>query len=239
MNGSSSHARLFLDEIAALMPFEGDPEVVIFPPFTLLAGMSTAASACGIGLGGQDIYWEEKGAFTGEISPSLLEDAGCTWFLAGHSERRHVLGEDDAVVRRKFRAGLDHGLRGILCVGELEEERRTGRTEEVVRAQVESGLSGLDSGADVLAIAYEPVWAIGTGLTATPEEAQRMHALVRGWTGEMAGEDFSSSVRIIYGGSVKPGNAAALMAGPDVDGALVGGASLEAGSFAAIASAGG
>jgi triosephosphate isomerase len=199
--------------------------------------MSEAASSAGIQLGGQDLYWEEKGAFTGEISAGMLSDAGCTWFLAGHSERRHVLGEDDGTVRRKFHAGLRQGLRGILCTGELEEERRAGRTEEVVRRQVESGLSGLDLPPERLAVAYEPVWAIGTGLTATPEEVQRVHGLIRDWIGELAGKEFAGALRIIYGGSVKPDNAFELMDAPDVDGALVGGASLRAESFAAIAAA--
>ena len=237
MNGTPGGADAYLGEIAGLLPSGPGPEVVLFPPFTLLPVMAGAARKAGIMLGGQDLFWEEGGAFTGEISPGMLVDAGCTWFLAGHSERRHVMGEDDATVRRKLEAGTASGLRGILCVGELLEERETGRTEETVRRQVEAGILGLDAGPGNLAVAYEPVWAIGTGLTATPEEAQRVHALIRGWIGEARGAGFAEALRIIYGGSVKPANAGEIMKGPDVDGTLVGGASLSAKDFALIVAA--
>jgi triosephosphate isomerase len=236
MNGSLDHGRDFLRELdhrnIQLLPVE----VVIFPPYTLIQGLSEAASRTGISLGGQNLFWEEKGAFTGEISAGMLQEAGCTWFLAGHSERRHVLGEDDAAVRRKLESGIAAGLRGILCVGELLSDREGGRTEEVVRRQVDSGLSSLDVSPDSLVIAYEPVWAIGTGLNASPDEAQRVHSLIRQWISEIKNTEFADEIRIVYGGSVKPGNAGLIMAGPDVNGALVGGASLHADSLYEIVS---
>jgi len=166
----------------------------------------------------------------------MLREAGCTWFIAGHSERRHVLGEDDATVRRKLKSGIAAGLRGILCVGELLSDREAGRTEEVVRRQIDSGLSSLDVSPDDLVIAYEPVWAIGTGLTASPEEAQRVHLLIRQWISEIKNAGFHEEIRIVYGGSVKPDNADLILAGPDVNGALVGGASLHADSLYEIVS---
>jgi len=210
-------------------------DVVLFAPFTLLRSFALLADKAGMALGAQDLFWEENGAYTGEISPSMLIEAGCTWFLAGHSERRHVLGETDQIVRKKIEAGINSGLNCILCVGELLEERETGRTEEVVRRQIRSALEGLDSISPFnLVIAYEPVWAIGTGKTASPEEAQRVHSLIRSWVADTAGKDFADDLRIIYGGSVKPENAREIMDGPDVNGALVGGASLKADSFIEI-----
>ena len=239
MNGTTKHAAGFIEEIGSVLSPGERPEVVVFPPFTLIAGLSEAATAAGVLLGGQDLFWEEEGAFTGEVSPGMLKDAGCTWFLAGHSERRHVIGENDGIVRRKLRAGISSGLNGILCVGELREEREAGMTEEVVRRQISAGVSDLDVSPSGLVIAYEPVWAIGTGLTATPGEAQRVHSLIRCWMADIAGSEFAEKLRIIYGGSVNPGNAAAIMEEADVDGALVGGASLSAGSFAGIVAASG
>jgi triosephosphate isomerase len=237
MNGTSGQAACFIEEIRMALPSGDRPEVVVFPPFTLISGLRETARAAGVLLGGQDIFWEEEGAFTGEISPRMLRDAGCTWFLAGHSERRHILGENDGIVRLKLQAGISSGLNGILCVGELEDEREAGMTEKVVRHQISEGITDLDVSPFGLAIAYEPVWAIGTGLTATPLEAQRIHSLIRGWITDINGSEFAENLRIIYGGSVKPENAAAIMEGADVDGALVGGASLSAGSFADIVAA--
>ena len=238
MNGSSVTCLEYLIEMKRLGAVEISSDIVIFPPFTLLPLMRDAAAEAGIETGGQDIFWMEKGAFTGEISPAMLADAGATWFLAGHSERRHVIGETDDIIRRKLEAGLESGLRGILCVGELIEEREASRTEEVVRRQVTSALEGLDSASpDNFVIAYEPVWAIGTGLTATPEEAERMHALIREWVAGIKGSTFADSTRIQYGGSVKPGNAAEILSMPSINGALVGGASLQAESFMDIVKA--
>ncbi len=210
-------------------------DVVLFAPFTLLAAFAPLAEKAGIYLGAQDIFWEDKGAFTGEISATMLAEAGCTWFLAGHSERRHVIGETDEIVRKKLVAGVTAGLSCVLCVGELLDQRESGKTEEVVRGQIEAALKGLDIVTPYnLIVAYEPVWAIGTGKTATPEEAQRMHALIRTWIAGIFGDEFSGEVGIIYGGSVKPSNAEEVMSGTDVNGALVGGASLKADSFIEI-----
>jgi triosephosphate isomerase (TIM) len=238
MNGSSVTCLEFLMEMKRCGSADMFSDIVIFPPFTLLPLMRDAALEAGVETGGQDLFWLEKGAFTGEISPSMLKDAGATWFLAGHSERRHVIGETDEIVRRKLEAGLQTGLRGILCVGELIEEREASRTEEVVRRQVTSALDCLDSVSPAnFVIAYEPVWAIGTGLTATPDEAERMHALIREWVAGIKGGDFADSIRIQYGGSVKPDNAAEILSMPSINGALVGGASLKAGSFMDIVKA--
>ncbi len=232
MNGSRLAALEFLSEMKMFGSGSVYSEIVLFPPFTLIPLMADAAADAGIETGGQDIFWLEKGAFTGEISPAMLVDAGASWFLAGHSERRHVIGETDDIVRRKLEAGLETGLHGILCVGELIEERDAGRTEEVVRRQVESALRGLECASiENFVIAYEPVWAIGTGLTATPDEAERMHSLIREWVAGIMGNDFADNTRIQYGGSVKPDNAAEILSRPSVNGALVGGASLKAESF--------
>ncbi len=235
MNGTPEGALSFLEGLSQGGSTSLPADVVIFPPFTLIPSMAAKAWGAGVTLGGQDLYHEDKGAFTGEISAGMLADAGCCWFLAGHSERRHVIGEDDGAVRLKLEAGLRAGLRGVLCVGELLEEREDGRTEEVVRRQIESALDGLDCASPGnLVVAYEPVWAIGTGETATPEEANRMHGLIRGWIADIAGETFARETRIVYGGSVKPHNAREILAGLHVNGALVGGASLQADSFGGI-----
>ncbi len=232
MNGSRLAALEYLREMKRLGSRSVSSEIILFPPFTILPIIADAAADCGIETGGQDIFWLEKGAFTGEISPSMLVDAGASWFLAGHSERRHVFGEANDIVRRKLQAGLESGLRGILCVGELIEERDAGRTEEVVRRQVESALRDLECvSTENFVIAYEPVWAIGTGLTATPDEAERMHSLIREWVAGVLSNDFADNTRIQYGGSVKPGNAAEILSMPSINGALVGGASLKAESF--------
>lgn len=232
LNGSRLTALEFLSEMKRLGSGSVSSEIVLFPPFTLIPLMVDAAADAGIATGGQDLFWLEKGAYTGEISPGMLLDAGASWFIAGHSERRHVFGESDEVVRRKLEAGLKAGLHGILCVGELIEEREAGRTEEVVRRQVESGLNDLDCvSPENFVIAYEPVWAIGTGLTATPDEAERMHSLIREWVAGILSSDFADNTRIQYGGSVKPDNAAEILSKPSINGALVGGASLKASSF--------
>ncbi|MEN8208252.1 MAG: triose-phosphate isomerase [Candidatus Fermentibacteria bacterium] len=232
MNGSKPAALEFLEQMKSLGSGSISAEIVLFPPFTILPLITDAAADAGIETGGQDIFWLENGAFTGEISPSMLLEAGATWFLAGHSERRHVIGETDEIIRRKLQAGLSSGLCGILCVGELIGERDAGRTEEVVRRQVESALTDLECvSTENFVIAYEPVWAIGTGLTATPDEAQRMHSLIREWVAGILGNKFADNTRIQYGGSVKPDNAAEILSMPSIDGALVGGASLKAENF--------
>lgn len=235
MNGSPKQALDFIGEMKKLGSLNTGCDIVLFPPFTILPLMAETAPDAGIQTGGQDLFWMEHGAYTGEISPGMLYDAGATWFLAGHSERRHVIGETDEMVRLKLETGTGFGLKGILCVGELIGERESGLTEDVVRQQVVTALDGCSGlSPENLVIAYEPVWAIGTGLTATPEEAQRIHALIREWVSEIKGNDFSDNLRIQYGGSVKPSNAGAILSKPSINGALVGGASLKPGSFMEI-----
>jgi len=219
---------------------DGDgPEVVLCPPFTALRTVGEVIAGTAVQLGAQDLHWEPKGAYTGEISAAMLRDAGCGYVIVGHSERRTYFGETDESVSRKTRAALEAGLRPIVCVGETLEQRETRQTEAVVRIQVERGLADLGERLRVVVVAYEPVWAIGTGRTATVEQAQSAHEFIRTVLASVAGVDVAATVRIQYGGSVKPANAAELFACPDVDGGLIGGASLEAGSFAQIVRAAG
>lgn len=209
--------------------------VAVIPPFVYLQSVAKALSTTSIALGAQDIYYEQKGAFTGEISASMLKDIGCTYVLCGHSERRHIIGETDELVNKKVTAAIVGGLLPILCVGELIEERKASKTEEVITQQIKNSLVGLSAAkASAVTIAYEPVWAIGTGLTATPQQAQEVQALIRKLLGEIYDTQLAEETRILYGGSVKPNNAAELMRQQDVDGLLVGGASLNADDFVAI-----
>lgn len=209
--------------------------VAVFPPFVYLQAVTKALSASSIAVGAQDIYFEANGAFTGEISASMLKDVGCIYCLCGHSERRHVMGETDELINKKVTAGIGGGLLPVLCVGELLAEREASQTNEVVTRQLKEGLSGLNAAKlSAVTIAYEPVWAIGTGLTATPEQAQEVHDLIRKLLRLMYDESLAEEIRILYGGSVKPANAADLMSQKDVDGLLVGGASLKADDFLAI-----
>ncbi len=181
------------------------------------------------------MYPAETGAYTGEIAPPMLVECNCSYVILGHSERRHVFGEDDVFINEKVQAAREHNLIPILCVGEKESQRDAGQAEDIVTAQVRQGLADVEiAGAEELVIAYEPVWAIGTGRTATPEDAQAMHAHIRSILTDLYGENVANGVRIQYGGSVKPHNVDELMAQPDIDGALVGGASLEVESFARI-----
>mgnify|MGYP003739349517 FL=1 len=207
-------------------------DIVVCPPFTALQAAKAALAGSSVDLGAQNMHWEKSGAFTGEVSAEMLREVGCHYVILGHSERRQYFKETDEQVNRKAKAALAGGLRPIVCVGELLEERESGRTEAVVSAQVRGSLAGL-SASDLLktVIAYEPVWAIGTGRTATPAQAQEVHALIRSLLKELADEHVAQSVRIQYGGSVKPSNAKELFGQKDIDGGLIGGASLEAGSF--------
>jgi triosephosphate isomerase len=209
--------------------------VAVCPPFVYLQSVAKALSSSGIAVGAQDIYFELKGAFTGEISASMLKDVGCLYCLCGHSERRHVIGETDELINKKVAAAIVGGLLPILCVGELLEEREASQTNEVVTRQVKEGLAGLNAEKLMaVTIAYEPVWAIGTGLTATPEQAQEVHEFIRKLIGQLYDEEIAGEIRILYGGSVKPDNAAELMSQKDIDGSLVGGASMKADDFLAI-----
>jgi triosephosphate isomerase len=232
-SGSVELARSISSRISE--PADTKATVAVFPPFVYLQSVVKAVSATSVGVGAQDVYFEANGAYTGEISTSMLKDVGCTYCLCGHSERRHVIGESDELVNKKLTAAIGGGLLPILCVGELLSEREDSKTNEVVTRQLKNGLSGLsDEKVSAVTVAYEPVWAIGTGLTATPEQAQEVHGFIRKLLSEMFDDELADGVRIQYGGSVKPDNAAELMAQPDIDGLLVGGASLKADSFLAI-----
>ena len=213
--------------------------VGVAPTFVAVQPVAKRLEGSSIVTCAQDCYWESTGAFTGEVSPHFLADAGATWAIVGHSERRQFFGDTNDSVGKKARAALGVGLGAIVCVGELLAERDSGRTLDVVDAQLEGGLEGIDAkvAAQRLVIAYEPVWAIGTGRTATPAQAQEVHAHIRKRLVDRFGSDTASAIRIQYGGSVKPSNAEALMAEADIDGALVGGASLEASDFVAIVKA--
>jgi triosephosphate isomerase len=210
-------------------------DVMIAPPYTALALLAPILQGTPIALGAQNVHWENEGAFTGEISPDMLTAAGCTYAIIGHSERRQYFGETDAGVNRKAKAVLPKGLKPVICIGESEAQRDAGETFSVLDKQVRLGLEGLPlRAAEDAVVAYEPVWAIGTGKTATKEQAQEAHAFIREQLAKAFGAELAAGLRILYGGSVKPGNAKDLMAMPDIDGALVGGASLNPETFAEI-----
>lgn len=231
MNKTVSEARGFIDAFLPSIRHVDDADIVIAPPFTLLYTMAEMLKGTQVKLSAQDVFYEEKGAFTGEVSPIMLRDAGCEYVIVGHSERRQYFNETDEIVNRKVRISQKNGLGVIFCIGESLGEREAGKTYDTLNRQLENGLK--DADAMGLVVAYEPVWAIGTGRTATPEQAQDAHRFIR----ERLREIYSShadSVRILYGGSVTPDNIDALMACPDVDGALVGGASLMPDSFERI-----
>ena len=211
-------------------------DVVIAPPFTVLAAVADTIDGSPVALAGQNIYPKDHGAFTGEISGPMLEECGCTWVIVGHSERRQYFAESDAFVAEKAAAALAHDLLPIVCVGETLEQREAGETLRVIKQKVDAFLDVIAQTSKAVAIAYEPIWAIGTGKTAGPAEAEEVHAAIRSWL-EKKNPDLATRTRILYGGSVKPDNAAALLACPNIDGFLVGGASLDAGSFSAIATA--
>ncbi len=238
MHKTRSEAAAFCAGLLPLIDDLDEVDLAICPPFTALDIVAERLGDGGIGVWGQNVHDAPEGAFTGEISCGMLIDAGATGVLLGHSERRALFGETDEALARKLTAALASGLEPVLCIGESEAERDGGGAESRLRTQLEGGLAG-QSASQVLqvTIAYEPVWAIGTGRTATPETAQTTHEFIRGVLAEHYGEECAATVRILYGGSVKPDNAAELLAQPDVDGALVGGACLEPGSFAAIARA--
>ena len=210
-------------------------EVGVCPPFVHVPRVAEAIRGTHVAVGAQNVYFEEKGAFTGEVSCGMLKDAGATHVIVGHSERRHVMGESDELISKKVKAALDAGLVVILCVGELLAEREAGKTNDVLRVQIERGLADPGSAtAGNLVVAYEPVWAIGTGKTATSDQAQEAHVFIRDLLEKTLGPEQAAAIRIQYGGSVNPENAFDLMSQADVDGALVGGASLKADSFAGI-----
>lgn len=214
-------------------------EVALCPPAVFLSNVAQAVAGTPVGLGAQNVYAADDGAFTGEVNASMLTDVGCRYVILGHSERRALMGETDEQISGKLHATLAGNLVPIVCVGETLDQRESGTTEKVVETQLRGSLAGLDEvRAAGIVIAYEPVWAIGTGKTASPEQAEEVHAFIRGLLGELFGADVAAQIRIQYGGSVKPGNAKELLGQPNIDGALVGGASLKADDFAAIIAAG-
>lgn len=236
--GTRDEAVALAEAIKAGVGSDVSPRVAVCPPSVFLAQIDETLAGSPIGLGAQNMYWESGGAFTGELSAAMLVDVGCTHVILGHSERRHGMGETDAMVNRKLMAALGAGLIPIVCLGETLEEREADRTETVVGSQLERSLAGLAAeqmGGVVLA--YEPVWAIGTGKVATPEQAQAVHAFLRGRLDQAYGQATAARVVVQYGGSVKADNARELLAAPDIDGALVGGASLKAADFLGILSA--
>ena len=210
-------------------------EVVVCPTYTSLAASAAVLKGSTIGLGAQNVHYADEGAFTGELSTGMLIDAGCSYVIIGHSERRQYFKESDEFIGKKLAKILTTELTPILCCGETLEEREAGKVESVVLGQLKNAMAGLtEESLSRIIIAYEPVWAIGTGKTATPEMAEEVHAMIRNWMAQAYSEDFSDSIRILYGGSVKPGNVTELMSQADIDGALVGGASLDAATFAQI-----
>ena len=235
LNKTISEAVELTTQLTDLVAATNSVEIVVAPPFTALYAVSNVIKDSNIELAAQDVYWEDRGAYTGEVSVPMLKDAGCDYVIIGHSERRQFFNETNESVNQKVKAVLSHGLKPIICVGEQLEDREAGNTEFVIQDHVTGGVANLSSDAILSCIiAYEPVWAIGTGKTATPEQAQEVHNYIRNLLKETYSDEIASQVRIQYGGSVKPENATELLTQPDVDGALVGGASLQAESFAQI-----
>jgi triosephosphate isomerase len=235
LNKTSKEALILIEELKREVADVQTVDMVVCPTFTALTVVGDAILETNIALGAQNVYWQDSGAFTGEISAPMLKDLGVSYVIIGHSERRQYFGETNETVSKRIRAALTHGLTPIVCVGENLAEREGNKTFDVIKNHCEGSLAGLTADEmKTLVIAYEPVWAIGTGKTATPEQAQEVHAFIRQLLEKLFGAEVSQSVRIQYGGSVTPENIAILIAKPDIDGALVGGASLKAPSFAAI-----
>ncbi|MFH1754112.1 MAG: triose-phosphate isomerase [Candidatus Latescibacterota bacterium] len=216
----------------------GGCDLLIFPPFLALHSLRKLLAETSVSVGAQDLFYEQEGAYTGEVSAKMIVDAGAGYVLIGHSERRHIIGENDAMVAKKLKAALSGGLKPVLCVGETIEQRETGAAESTIRGQLDAALSPLpQEQMSRIVIAYEPVWAIGTGRTATPDDAEQMHIFIRKWVESAFSHAVAGELIILYGGSVKPGNAENLLLKEHIDGALIGGASLEAESFLNIARA--
>ena len=225
-----------VNELKPLVAKNQGVEVIVAPVFTALSRVGDALAGSNVKLAAQNCYWEEEGAFTGEVAPRLLKDAGCSHVIIGHSERRQYFGETDQTVNKKTKAAIAAGLTAIVCVGEMLAERESDQTFSVIETQIQGGLTGLAvDDFNSIVIAYEPVWAIGTGKTASDAQAQEVHVFIRRLIARLFSQEVADSTRILYGGSVKSDNVKGLMAQPDIDGALVGGASLKAESFAAIA----
>jgi triosephosphate isomerase len=235
MYKTKAEAVAMVNELKPLVASVKEVEMVVCPTFIALDAVKAALAGSAIKLGAQDVYWEKEGAFTGQISPAMLLAVGCEYVIIGHSERRTYFGETNETVNKKVKAALAAGLKPIMCVGERLEEREAGKTNKVVEDHVVNGLAGLTvPEMERMVIAYEPVWAIGTGKTATPAQAEEVHVFIRSLINKLYGKQIADSIRIQYGGSVKPENTKELMNQPDIDGALVGGASLKADSFGKI-----
>ena len=235
MNKTLSEAVDFVRQVKALVADVRDIEIIVAPQFTALQAISREIEGSTIELAAQDVFWEPSGAYTGEISPIMLKDVGCRYVIIGHSERRQYFGETNESVQKKIKASLAMGLHPIICVGEALEEREAGRTFDMVKNQVIQCLEGFSPDEmERMTVAYEPIWAIGTGKTATPQQAEEVHAFIREQLGQITNRQVSEEVRIQYGGSVNPDNISDLMVQPNIDGALVGGASLKAESFSRI-----
>jgi triosephosphate isomerase (TIM) len=235
MYKTPDQTREFFRDFLPLVAGHDRDEICVCPPFVDIPAAVEAARGSTVGIGGQNLYWQKEGAYTGEISCAMLQAVGCSHVIIGHSERRQYFGETDDTVNAKLKSALEAGLAPIVCVGEVLEEREAGLTDDVLRRQCTRALYKISGKkAAKLVLAYEPVWAIGTGKTATPAIAAEAHLLIRGEVAKALGDDIATSLRILYGGSVKPENAKSLMSEPEIDGALVGGASLDPKSFAAI-----
>jgi triosephosphate isomerase len=236
MHKTVSDAEAFTARLKKSLDELPDCELALFPPFFALPATANALAGTGIAVGAQDVFWEKQGAFTGEISGEMILDAGGTHVIVGHSERRHVIGESNEIVARKLEAALDAGLVAVFCIGERLEDREGGVADAYVKEQMATALSGMTpEQIGRIVVAYEPVWAIGTGRTATPDDAESMHQFIRKYVGSEFGEAAASATRILYGGSVKPDNARSLLERADIDGALIGGASLDLDSYLKIA----
>lgn len=235
MNKTAVEARDLATRLGALVSGVQDRDIVLAPPFTALSTVAEAIKGTNMMLSAQNLFWEDKGAFTGEISAEMLLDLGCKYVIIGHSERRQYFGETDETVNKKVRQALNKGLLPIVCVGELLSEREAGKANEVIERQVTGALKGVTAAEmQKIVVAYEPVWAIGTGKTATPDQANEIHAFIRQKVKSLYSAEVADSLRVQYGGSVTPENVSTLMAMPDIDGALVGGASLKPESFATL-----
>jgi len=235
MNTLKSEASALASKIAGRAGEDEDIEVVLFPPFVFIDCVLETAKGTPTSVGGQNVFYESRGAYTGEISVAMLKDLGCSHVLVGHSERRRLLGETDGIVNRKIKQSLSGGLGPVFCIGETSQERKARETEEVLNRQIVYGLEGI-GGKEIesVVIAYEPVWAIGTGISASARQAEEVHRYIRGVVGRFGGGRAAEAVRILYGGSVDPSNAAGFLSQEDIDGVLVGGASLSADTFCEI-----
>ncbi|MCF6290050.1 MAG: triose-phosphate isomerase [Desulfobacterales bacterium] len=237
MHKTIAGARELAAAVAEASRKVGDRDVMVAPPCTALVAVAEVLAGSGVMLAAQNIHWQESGAFTGEISPAMLRDVGGSAAIIGHSERRHLFGENNAMINKRILGALAAGITPVLCIGETLAQREAGSTTAVLEGQLRAGLAGVDpSGATELVIAYEPVWAIGTGKTATKEQAQTVHVFIRQVVGELYEKTIAGQMRILYGGSVKPDNIDSLMSQEDIDGVLVGGAALDADSFIRIIS---